>query len=125
LYTPGGVDIFDGTMLRGYPDQSVGAQNRGGQLGGVAQLLFNAEISIPIVPNQFYGLIFADAGNAWGDVEQISMSDLRRSVGFGIRIVAPVVGIMGFDFAWGIDRRHVDGAPVQMMTHFQFGPQFF
>ena len=125
LYTPGGVDFFGGTMLRGYNDQSVGPQNRGGQIGGVAQLLFNAEISIPIVNNQFYGLLFADAGNAWDDLEKISTFDLRRSVGFGIRIVAPVVGIMGFDFAWGIDRGRVDGAPVQLMTHFQFGPQFY
>ena len=70
-------------------------------------------------------MIFADAGNAWDDLEKISTADLRRSVGFGIRIVAPVVGIMGFDFAWGIDRRRVDGQPVQMITHFQFGPQFF
>jgi outer membrane protein insertion porin family len=125
LYTPGGVDLFTGSMLRGYQDQSVGPQNKGGQIGGVAQLLFNAEVSIPIVANQFYGLIFADAGNAWDDLEKISTADLRRSVGFGIRIVAPVVGIMGFDFAWGIDRRRVDGQPVQMITHFQFGPQFF
>jgi outer membrane protein insertion porin family len=125
LYTPGGVDLFTGSMLRGYPDQSVGPQNKGGQIGGVAQLLFNAEISIPIVQNQFYGLIFADAGNAWDDLGKISTADLRRSLGFGIRIVAPVVGIMGFDFAWGIDRARVDGQPVQMMTHFQFGPQFF
>ena len=125
LYTPGGVDIFDGTLLRGYPDRSIGpVDNRGTPLGGVAQLLFNAEVSIPIVPQQFYGLIFADAGNAWGNLDRISLTDLRRSVGFGIRIVAPVVGIMGFDFAWGIDRRHVDGQKVQMMTHFQFGPQF-
>ncbi|MBT4139306.1 MAG: outer membrane protein assembly factor BamA [Candidatus Latescibacteria bacterium] len=125
LYTPGGVDLFTGSMLRGYPDQSVGPQNKGGQIGGVTQLLFNAEVSIPIVANQFYGLIFADAGNAWDDLQKISTADLRRSFGFGIRIVAPVVGIMGFDFAWGIDRRRVDGQPVQMITHFQFGPQFF
>ena len=125
LYTPGGVDIFDGTLLRGYPDRSIGpVDDRGTPLGGVAQLLFNAEISIPIVPQQFYGLIFADAGNAWGNLDRISLTDLRRSVGFGIRIVAPVVGIMGFDFAWGLDRRLVDGQKVQMMTHFQFGPQF-
>ena len=125
LYTPGGVSLFDGTMLRGYADQSVGPQNEGGQIGGVAQLLFNAEISIPIVNNQFYGLLFADAGNAWDEIGKISTFDLRRSVGFGIRIVAPVVGIMGFDFAWGIDRTRVDESPVQMMTHFQFGPQFY
>lgn len=126
LYTPGGVDLFDRTMLRGYTDQSVGPRNaNGAAIGGNSQLLFNAEMSIPIAPNQFYGLIFADAGNAWDKQSKISMFDLRRSVGFGIRIVAPLLGIMGFDFAWGLDRELVDGQPTGMTTHFQFGPQFF
>lgn len=126
LYTPGGVDLFDRTMLRGYADQSVGPRNaNGASIGGNSQLLFNAEMSIPIAPNQFYGLLFADAGNAWDNQSKISMFDLRRSVGFGIRIVAPLLGIMGFDFAWGLDRELVDGQPTGMTTHFQFGPQFF
>ena len=126
LYTPGGVDLFDRTMLRGYGDRSVGPRNSGGAaIGGNSQLLFNAELSVPIAPNQFYGLIFADAGNAWENQSKISMFDLRRSVGFGIRIVAPLLGIMGFDFAWGLDRERVDGQPTSMTTHFQFGPQFF
>ena len=55
----------------------------------------------------------------------MGLFDLRRSVGFGVRIMAPMVGLMGFDFAWGIDRRKVDGLAPEMMTHFQFGPQFF
>lgn len=126
LYTPGGVDLFDRTMLRGYTDQSIGPRNSSGAaIGGNSQLLFNAELSIPIAPNQFYGLLFADAGNAWDNQSKISMFDLRRSVGFGIRIVAPLLGIMGFDFAWGLDRELVDGQPTGMTTHFQFGPQFF
>ena len=126
LYTPGGVDLFDRTMLRGYADQSVGPRNsNGAAIGGNTQLLFNAELSIPIAPNQFYGLLFADAGNAWDNQAKISMFDLRRSVGFGIRIVAPLLGIMGFDFAWGLDREIVDNRPTGMTTHFQFGPQFF
>jgi outer membrane protein insertion porin family len=126
LYTPGGVDLFDRTMLRGYEDQSVGPRSfNGSAIGGNTQLLFNAELSIPIAPNQFYGLLFADAGNAWDNRNKISMFDLRRSVGFGIRIVAPLLGIMGFDFAWGLDRELVDGQPTGMVTHFQFGPQFF
>lgn len=126
LYTPGGVSIFEATMIRGYVDQSIGPKSATGvPLGGVGQMIFNAEITVPFVPNQFYGLIFADAGNAWGDLKEINMFDLRRSVGFGIRIMTPVIGIMGFDFAWGIDRRRVDGIPVKMMTHFQFGPQFY
>ena len=126
LYTPGGVDLFDRTMLRGYADQSVGPRNsNGAAIGGNTQLLFNAEMSVPIAANQFYGLIFADAGNAWDNRSKISMFDLRRSVGFGIRIVAPLLGIMGFDFAWGLDRELVDGQPTGLTTHFQFGPQFF
>ncbi len=127
LYTPGGVSLFDRTQLRGYEDQSVGPLNSAGvPIGGTSQLLFNAEVSIPLAVNQFYALVFADAGNAWDDHARISMLDLRRSVGFGIRIVAPLLGIMGFDFAWGFDRRDSAGnkLPTQMLTHFQFGPQF-
>lgn len=126
LYTPGGVSLFDRTMLRGYEDQSIGPLNSSGSpIGGTSQLLFNAEISIPLAQNQFYALLFADAGNAWGDHALISMLDLRRSAGFGIRIVAPLLGIMGFDFGWGFDRRDALGnrLPTQMLTHFQFGPQ--
>ena len=129
LYTPGGVDLFDRTMLRGYADQSVGPRNsNGSSIGGNSQLLFNAELSIPIAPNQFYGLLFADAGNAWDNQAKISMFDLRRSVGFGIRIVAPLLGIMGFDFGWGfdvVDPVTREELPAKMTTHFQFGPQFF
>lgn len=115
-------------MLRGYEDRSIGPRNASGvPIGGNSQLLFNIELSIPLAQNQFYGLLFADAGNAWGDLSQISMFDVRRSVGFGIRIVAPMLGIMGFDFGWGFDRQDVLGnrLPTQMVTHFQFGPQFF
>ncbi len=88
-------------------------------------MLVNFQITVPIVKQQFYALAFADAGNSWENISETSMFDLRRSVGFGFRIMAPVVGIMGFDFAWGIDRRRVDNLKPQMMTHFQFGPQFF
>ena len=126
LYTPGGVNIFEGTTLRGYSDQSIGPRNTNGvPIGGRAQFLVNNEITIPVVENQIYFIAFADAGNAWESADQISLFDLRRSVGFGIRIMAPVVGILGFDFGWGLDRRDVDGRPTEMVTHFQFGPQFF
>lgn len=125
LYTPGGVDIFDGTMVRGYTEQSLGPRVNNVVAGGNAQLLLNVELSVPLVKQQFYGLVFADAGNAWSGASEISLFDLRRSVGFGFRIVAPVVGIMGFDFAWGLDRERVDGRSTEMLTHFQFGPQFY
>ncbi len=124
-YTPGGISIFDGTMVRGYPEQSLGPVTGGVISGGNSQMLVNFQITVPIIKQQFYALAFADAGNSWENISETSMFDLRRSVGFGFRIMAPVVGIMGFDFAWGVDRRRVDNLKPQMMTHFQFGPQFF
>ena len=133
LYRPGGIDLFERTTLRGYEEQSVGpresvasgSSQRLVPVGGHSQLIFNAEITVPIMENQLYGLVFADAGNAWDTLSEVSVFDLRRSVGFGLRIQAPLLGIMGFDFAWGIDRRQVDGLASHMVTHFQFGPQFF
>lgn len=124
-FTPGGVDLVDGTVLRGYEDRSVGPRNSSGLVGGRAMLIYNVEASVPVVKNQIYLLAFVDAGNAWENINEISLADLRRSAGFGVRIFAPVVGILGFDFGWGFDRSRVDGQRVQMITHFQFGPQQF
>ncbi len=125
-FTPGGTDLIDGTVLRGYNDRSVGPINAtGGLIGGRSMLIYNLEASMPVVPNQIYLLAFFDAGNAWENVGELSLFDLRRSAGLGVRIFAPLVGIIGFDFGWGFDRRRVDGQPVGMLTHFQFGPQFF
>ena len=132
LYRPGGIDLFDRTTLRGYDDQSVGPQESARSanqnliaVGGRSQLIFNVEITVPLVENQLFGLAFADAGNAWRTLSEVSVFDLRRSVGFGLRIQTPLLGIMGFDFAWGLDRRQVDGRAPHLVTHFQFGPQFF
>ena len=35
-----------------------------------------------------------------------------------------MLGMIGFDFGYGFDRKDVDGAPAGWKTHFQFGPQF-
>ncbi len=124
-FTPGGIDMVDGTVLRGYEDRSVGPRDASGLVGGRAMLIYNLEASFPVVKNQVYFIAFADAGNSWEHIGELSLVDLRRSAGFGVRIFAPVVGILGFDFGWGFDRSRVDGQPVQMITHFQFGPQQF
>ena len=88
-------------------------------------MILNLEYRFPVAENQVFGLLFADAGNAWKDLEQMSPLDLRRSVGFGFRIMTPMLGMIGFDFGYGFDRRKVDNNPAGWNTHFQFGPQFF
>jgi len=123
-FTPGGVDWWDG-QVRGYPDQSLGPRQSGIPVGGNSMLVVNLEYRAPLASNQVYGLLFLDAGNAWQHAGDLNPFGLRRSVGFGFRIVAPMVGTIGFDFGYGFDRKKVDGGEPGWLTHFQFGPRFF
>ena len=124
-FTPGGVDLWDG-QVRGYPDASLGPRDPSGRpLGGRSMMTLNLEYRFPITERQVVGLVFADAGNAWSGLYDFNPLDLRRSVGVGFRVLTPMLGMIGFDFAYGFDRRKVDGRAPGMSTHFQFGPRFF
>ena len=124
LFTPGGIDYWDG-QVRGYPDYSLGPKAGGISLGGRSMIVLNLEYRFPIAEQQVYGILFADAGNAWATIPELNPLDLRRSLGFGFRVQTPMLGMIGFDFGYGFDRKDVDGAPAGWKTHFQFGPQFY
>ena len=126
LFTPGGIDPWDG-RVRGYPDYSLGprAGDSGIPLGGRSMLVLNLEYRFPIAEQQVYGILFADAGNAWKTIPELNPLDLRRSLGFGFRVQTPMLGTIGFDFGYGFDRKDVDDQPAGWKTHFQFGPQFY
>ena len=124
-FTPGGVDLWDG-QVRGYPDASLGPRDAAGNaLGGRSMMTLNLEYRFPITERQVVGLVFADAGNAWTGLYDFNPLDLRRSVGVGFRVLTPMLGMIGFDFGYGFDRRKVDGRKPGLSTHFQFGPRFF
>ena len=124
-FTPGGVDWWDG-QVRGYPDASLGPRNDDGTpLGGRSMMTMNLEYRFPITGRQVVGLVFADAGNAWAGIRDFNPVDLRRSAGVGFRVITPMLGMIGFDFGYGFDRRKVDGRRPGLSTHFQFGPRFF
>lgn len=113
LYRMGGVLGFDG-MLRGYSSGSIGAR----RLGRSYQYI-GAELQLGLVPQTFYLLpFFFDAGNVFGDrydpdskvvkpprspLEEWDPTSLKKDVGFGFRVVVPMLGIIGFDFAWPLD----------------------
>ena len=125
LFTPGGIDYWDG-QVRGYQDYSLGPKSDSGiPLGGRSMMVLNLEYRFPIAEQQVYGILFADAGNAWATIPELDPLDLRRSLGFGFRVQTPMLGMIGFDFGYGFDREKVDGAPAGWKTHFQFGPQFY
>ena len=114
LYQMGGALGYRG-LMRGYSAGSLGAY----RLGRSYQY-FGAELNFAIAPNLFYLLpLFFDAGNVFGPVYEPNkgvdkddvgsplrywdLSSLKRDFGFGFRVLVPMLGIIGFDFAWPLD----------------------
>lgn len=124
-FTPGGVDWWDG-QVRGYPDASLGPRDAlGRSIGGRSMMTVNVEYRFPITERQVVGLLFVDAGNAFERVNDFDPTNLKKSMGIGFRVLTPMLGMIGFDFGYGFDRRSVDGRRPGLTTHFQFGPRFF
>ncbi|MEC8024659.1 MAG: outer membrane protein assembly factor BamA [Myxococcota bacterium] len=68
--------------------------------GGNKQLIFNVELEFPIIEQVgIRGVVFFDAGNAFDDAEELSITGLRTAVGFGLRWWSPVGPLR---FEWGI-----------------------
>jgi len=120
----GGEGLSRSTPLRGYDDPLAGYAT---SAGGKVLLKYTTEIRFPIIPNPtMFGLIFAEAGNTWTRVSDTDPFNLKRSVGVGARIFMPMVGIIGFDYAYGFDNFDpVTGKTFgQWKPHFVFGKSF-
>lgn len=101
--------------LRGYYPLSVGPKmlipgSPAGTLmeftyGGNKELLFNVELEVPIYnPGGFKGVVFFDAGNAFAENENYSITNLRCDYGFGLRWNSPM-GPLRFEWGFPINRR--------------------
>lgn len=113
LYTMGGAYGYEG-MMRGYSSGSIGYR----RLGRSYQYI-GAELQLGLVPQTFYLLpFFFDAGNVFGErydpktqvpvpsrspLAEWDPTSLKKDIGFGFRVVVPMLGIIGFDFAWPLD----------------------
>ncbi|OQX88519.1 outer membrane protein assembly factor BamA [candidate division KSB1 bacterium 4484_87] len=120
----GGEGLSRSTPLRGYDDPLAGYAT---EPGGRVLLKYTTEIRFPIIPNPtMYGLFFAEAGNTWVKVSDTDPFNLRRSVGIGARLFMPMIGIIGFDYAYGFDNYDVTTGKYfgQWKPHFVFGKSF-
>ena len=72
----------------------------------------------------FYALGFLEAGNAWDNFDNFNPFGVKRSAGFGVRIMLPMIGMMGLDYGWGLD--DISGRPDANggQFHFSIGQQF-
>ena len=88
---------------------------------------YTMEIRYPFIlkpSSTIYGLVFAEGGNAFRSWQEFDPFLIKRSVGVGLRIFMPVVGLLGIDWGYGFDRAvgasHRSGSQV----HFMIGQQF-
>ena len=91
--------------LRGYDYLSVGPKDAatGDVIGGEYMGLANIELRFPLLKEAgFIGLVFYDTGNAWTDDQGFDLSDLRSSVGAGIRWYSPM-GPLRLEYGYALD----------------------
>ena len=93
--------------------------------GGISERVFNLELLFPLSQdeNSFVrGLAFMDAGNVNAESKQYkllgekepSFFDLRKSVGFGVRVITPM-GVLRFEYGSKLDKR-----PDETPDRFEF-----
>ncbi len=119
----GGEGLTNSIALRGYDDPLRSEI----QTLHKTMLKYQMELRVPIAPNPtVFGLAFAEAGNTWADLSRTNPNDLRRSVGVGARVFMPLLGVIGFDYAYGFDYLDTETGKRQgrWKPHFVFGRSF-
>jgi len=112
--------------LRGYENGSI-AGNNGYNSYGYAYSRLAMELRYPFLlepTSTIYGLVFAEAGNAWQNLKDFSPFDLKRSAGVGVRIFLPMIGMMGIDWAYGFDKVNGSRTSGGSNFHFIIGQEF-
>ncbi len=93
------------SSLRGYNWREVSPRDpkTDDKIGGNKMMLFNVEFLFPLVKNAgINGVLFYDTGNAFNNGEALSFSDLKNSVGYGIRWLSPM-GPIRLEFGYILD----------------------
>jgi len=113
-----GLSGINVTPLRGYPDQSVGPMYGGRILSQYYTELRFALAQDPM-PIFIYG--FAEAGNVWHTLKDADPFNLKRAVGFGVRLLLNPIGLIGFSYGFGFDEDDRTGRVSGWRFLFHFG----
>jgi outer membrane protein insertion porin family len=108
--------------LRGYSNNSMSPQT-----GATIYNKYTAELRYALSLNPsstMYALAFIEAGNAWGKFDDFNPFGVKRTVGIGVKIMLPMIGMMGLDYGWGLDE--IPGNPDANggQFHFSIGQNF-
>lgn len=112
--------------LRGYSNYSLTPMNDDGVYVGHVYDKFTLELRYPVVlqpSSTIYALVFLEGGNCWEDIREFNPFEIKRSVGVGLRVFLPMIGLLGVDWGWGFDPV-LDKAQGGSNFHFVIGQQF-
>lgn len=118
-FTVYGTDIIS---QRGYADGTI--SDPAGRQTKPIFTKYSLEARYPLSLNPsatIYGIAFLEAGNAWSNARQYNPFDVKRATGVGLRFFLPMFGMLGFDYAWGIDNPNKNDIG---QFHFFLGQQF-
>ena len=104
-FSLGGTGIPYGEMLRGYTDSDLGPRIGTYSHGGNILFKYSTELRFLLSSSPtVYFILFGDAGGIWEDFDDVDIFSLKRSVGFGIRVNMPMLGMLGYDIGYGFDK---------------------
>jgi len=101
-YNTYGADVIG---LRGYKNQSLTPYSQNAYAGNVYDK-FTLELRFPIIlepQSTIYILTFLEGGNCWSDIRDFNPFSIKRSAGVGVRVLLPIVGMLGIDWGYGFD----------------------
>ena len=110
--------------LRGYDNGSLAGNN--GE-NAYAYSRMTLELRYPLMleaTTSMYALAFLEGGNAWTNARKFNPFNMRQSAGVGVRILLPMVGLMGIDWAYGftkyINSQKVGGSQFHFIIRQEF-----
>ncbi|MEZ4688151.1 MAG: BamA/TamA family outer membrane protein [Bacteroidia bacterium] len=119
-----GLDGRDIIPLRGYDDNSINNSSQGYPI----YTRYIMELRVPLTLNQSAPVWlqgFAEAGNGFQNFRDFDPFNVRRTLGVGLRVMLPMVGLLGLDYAYGFDYNRNTTSPIGgKQFHFIIGQQF-
>jgi outer membrane protein insertion porin family len=106
-YYAGGFQSFRGFAYRG-----VTPRQNNFATGGTFQALGTVEYRVPVTADDMINVVaFSDFGTV---DDQVSLSQFRTSVGFGLRVVIPAMGPvpLAFDFSFPVAKQSFDNEQI-------------
>lgn len=122
-YNVYGVDIIG---MRGYENGALTPSSGTGDYARVYNK-YTVEMRYPFIlkpSSTIYGLVFAEGGNAFQSWEKFDPFLLKRSLGVGVRMYLPIVGMIGVDWGYGFDKTPASNEKSGSQIHFMIGMQF-